>query len=169
MFEKYRGSYVRKSPEQQAKKAAAIRAPVVIRQAARGLNAIGKERIRQCKLDAITLYLVCRDRRVPWYARAVALGAAGYVFSPIQLIPDWIPVIGYLDDIVVVMLGSILVLNITPKPVIDDCRTRAETLLDAGLPYNRTATICVIILWLALGAWLSCWLLHHHSGALHHK
>ena len=111
------------------------------------------------------MYLVCRDPRTPWYSRTVAIVIAGCLFSPIDLIPDWIPLFGYLDDMLIVPFGIMLVIKITPKSIVEDCRARAETTLNAGIPINRTAAVCIIVLWLAFGAMLTGWLLHrdvHH-------
>ncbi len=121
-----------------------------------------KQRVQQLKLDAVTIYLAARDPRVPWYARVLALGVAGYLFSPIDLIPDWIPVFGYLDDMLIVPLGILLVIRITPQPIIDDCRERAAILLSEKIPHNRVAAICVITFWLSSGALCAAWVLHYH-------
>ena len=74
---------------------------------------------REMKRDVHALYLAARDPRVPWYAKAVALFVAGYALSPIDLIPDFIPVIGYLDDVIIVPLGIHLVVRMIPAPLMD--------------------------------------------------
>lgn len=96
------------------------------------------------------LYLVYKDPRMPWYARGLAAIVVGYAFSPIDLIPDFIPVLGYLDDIILVPLGIALVIRLIPGEVLDECRERARTLEDK--PVNKTAAAVVILIWLLLAA-----------------
>src|SRR5258707_10018619 len=78
------------------------------------------------KRDAHAIYLASRDPRVPWYAKALAIAVAGYALSPIDLIPDFIPVIGYLDDLIIVPLGIWLVVSLVPAEVMAECRIRAD-------------------------------------------
>jgi uncharacterized membrane protein YkvA (DUF1232 family) len=85
---------------------------------------------RTLKRDAKAIYLARRDPRVPWYAKAVAVAAAGYALSPIDLIPDFIPVLGYLDDLIIVPLGIWLAVCLIPADVMDEYR--AITTLDSG-------------------------------------
>ena len=72
--------------------------------------------------ELYALYLACKDPRVPWYAKLLAVGVAAYAFSPIDLIPDFIPVLGYLDDLILVPLGIYLVLKLIPDEVMSECR-----------------------------------------------
>src|SRR5215813_14226699 len=81
---------------------------------------------RELKQDTLALYLAVRDPRTPWYAKAVAAAVVAYALSPIDLIPDFIPVLGYLDDLIVVPLGIALCLKLVPPHVIADCRERAS-------------------------------------------
>ena len=85
-----------------------------------------KERARGLKQDAVAVSLAVRDPRVPWYAKAVGVCVVAYALSPIDLIPDFIPVIGFLDDLIVVPLGIALALRLIPEPVMSDCRARAQ-------------------------------------------
>jgi uncharacterized membrane protein YkvA (DUF1232 family) len=85
-----------------------------------------KAQARRLKRDAFALYFVARDRRTPWYARALAAVVVAYALSPFDLIPDFVPVLGYLDDLVVVPLGIALVLKLVPAEVLADCRARAQ-------------------------------------------
>src|SRR5687768_15685461 len=78
------------------------------------------------KQQTLVVYYVARDRRTPWLARGLALGVAAYALSPIDLIPDFIPVLGYLDDLVLVPLGVMLVLRMVPEEVLADARGRAS-------------------------------------------
>jgi uncharacterized membrane protein YkvA (DUF1232 family) len=106
------------------------------------------------KRDVLALWLAARDPRVPWYAKALALLVAGYAMSPIDLIPDFIPVLGYLDDVVIVPLGILLVVALVPKPVMAELRARAE---DMGRqPGNKVAAAIIVVVWL-LAAGLAGW------------
>ena len=120
-----------------------------------------KQQARRLKRDTYALYLAARDPRVPWYTKALALGVVGYALSPIDLIPDFIPIIGYLDDLILVPLGIALVLWLTPGYVLAESRERAQEALDRGALSRswpaRIATIVIILTWLlalALSVWL---------------
>ncbi|WIG59955.1 MAG: hypothetical protein OJF49_002703 [Ktedonobacterales bacterium] len=114
----------------------------------------GTRRLKQLKHDVYIAVLVCRDRRTPWYAKLIAACGVGYVFSPVQLIPSFIPVIGWLDDFAAVSLGLALARKLTPRTVIEECRERAATALNDGTGVPTTARIMVAIgilaIWLAL-------------------
>jgi uncharacterized membrane protein YkvA (DUF1232 family) len=98
------------------------------------------------------IYLAYRDPRVPWYARACAAVVVAYAFSPIDLIPDFIPVLGYLDDLVLVPLGITLALRMIPPAVMAECREKAREMMAAGKPANWAAAVVIIAIWLALAA-----------------
>ena len=102
------------------------------------------------KVETYALYLAYRDPRVPWYARAFAALVVGYAFSPIDLIPDPIPVIGYLDDLILVPLGLTLAIRMIPAKVLAECREKAKEL--SKKPVNRVAAVVVVAVWLALAA-----------------
>ena len=110
---------------------------------------------RAIKRDVHALYLASRDRRVPWYAKALAALVAAYALSPIDLIPDFIPVLGYLDDAILVPLGILLVVRLIPRSVMVECRERAAA---AQLqPTSRVAPVAIASIWIAsllLCAWL---------------
>src|SRR3990172_2347424 len=84
-----------------------------------------KNRARQPRVETYALYLACRHPGVPWYAKVSAACVVGYALSPIDLIPDFIPFLGYLDDLIIVPLGVTLVLRMIPKPVMEECRANA--------------------------------------------
>ncbi|MGY3534106.1 uncharacterized membrane protein YkvA (DUF1232 family) [Bradyrhizobium sp. USDA 4452] len=84
---------------------------------------------RNLKRDSVALYLAARDPRVPWYAKALAVAIAAYALSPIDLIPDFIPVIGYLDDLMLLPLGIWLAISLVPDEVMTECRANANALL----------------------------------------
>lgn len=111
-----------------------------------------KQRAKQLKKETYALYLACKDPRTPWYARLLAACVVGYAFSPIDLIPDFIPVLGYLDDLILVPLGIAVVLKMIPPPVLAECRDRAQAAMDQGKPTNWAAAVVVIAVWLLLVA-----------------
>jgi uncharacterized membrane protein YkvA (DUF1232 family) len=103
---------------------------------------------REIKRDVHALYLAARDPRVPWYAKAVALAVAAYALSPIDLIPDFIPVIGYLDDLIIVPLGIVLAVRLIPADILAEHRATAA---DAGKrPTNHTAAFVIVAIWIGL-------------------
>jgi uncharacterized membrane protein YkvA (DUF1232 family) len=102
---------------------------------------------RDLKRDAHAVYLASHDPRVPWYAKAIAVAVAAYALSPIDLIPDFIPVIGYLDDLIIVPLGIWLVVRLIPDQVMIECRTRASEA--AQRPTSRTGMVMIVLLWIA--------------------
>lgn len=116
-----------------------------------------KKRARELKAEAFALYLAARHPSTPWYAKLLAASVAAYAFSPIDLIPDFVPVLGYLDDVVLVPAGIALAVRLVPAPVLAECRSRAEESLAGAKPVSRGAAGVVIALWLALGALLIVW------------
>ncbi len=106
-----------------------------------------KARARQLKREVHALYLACRDPRCPWYAKAAAAAVVAYALSPIDLIPDPIPVLGYLDDLVLVPLGIWLAIRLVPAAVMDDCRAQA---LDGRLPGSRAGAVAIVLIWVLL-------------------
>jgi uncharacterized membrane protein YkvA (DUF1232 family) len=103
---------------------------------------------REVKRDVHALYLAARDPRVPWYAKAVALAVAAYALSPIDLIPDFIPVLGYLDDVIIVPLGILLVVQLIPADILAEHRAVAS---EAGKrPESRTAAVVIVAIWIGL-------------------
>ncbi|MFC0676468.1 YkvA family protein [Lysobacter korlensis] len=107
-----------------------------------------RERARALKRQTLTVYFVARDPRLPWPVRLVALAVAAYALSPIDLIPDFIPVLGLLDDIVLIPLGLALVLRLTPPALRDEARARAEAVADR--PVSRGAAVVIVLVWMAL-------------------
>jgi uncharacterized membrane protein YkvA (DUF1232 family) len=111
-----------------------------------------KRRARQLKTELYALYLAYRDPRVPWYARLFAAVVVGYAFSPLDLIPDPIPVLGYLDDLILIPLGITLALRMIPSPVMAECRFEAQKGIDSGQPTNWIAAGVIVVIWIALFA-----------------
>ncbi|MHC2252598.1 uncharacterized membrane protein YkvA (DUF1232 family) [Bradyrhizobium embrapense] len=114
---------------------------------------------RNLKRDSVALYLAARDPRVPWYAKALAVAIAAYALSPIDLIPDFIPVIGYLDDLMLLPLGIWLAISLVPDEVMTECRANANALLQR--PTSRAGLIAIIVLWIA-GACALAWAAFAH-------
>jgi uncharacterized membrane protein YkvA (DUF1232 family) len=111
-----------------------------------------KRRARALKADTYAVYLACRDPRVPWYARLLAACIVAYAFSPIDLIPDFVPVLGYLDDLILIPLGIALLLYMIPAPVMAECREQAHAVLAEGKPTSWVAASIIIAIWLLLAA-----------------
>lgn len=111
-----------------------------------------KQWARELKIQVYALYLAYRDPRVPLYARLWAACVVAYAFSPIDLIPDPIPILGYLDDLVIVPLGVALALRMIPPPVLAECRTRAREVMQQGKPVNKAAAAVIVVIWIALAA-----------------
>ena len=111
-----------------------------------------KDRARRLKAEVFALYLAYRDPRVPWHARVFAAIVVGYAFSPIDLIPDPIPVLGYLDDLVLIPLGVALAVKMVPAPVLAECREEARRRAAEGRPVNRVAAAVIVAVWVLLAA-----------------
>lgn len=117
-----------------------------------------KRRARALKVEVYALYLAYRDPRVPWYARLFAAAVVAYAFSPIDLIPDVIPVLGYLDDLILVPLGIQIALRLIPPVVMAESRAQAQAVITAGKPVSWAAAVVIVALWLALAAGAVVWL-----------
>jgi len=116
-----------------------------------------RQRARNLKRETYTLFFAYRDPRTPWYARVVAACVVAYAFSPIDLIPDFVPLLGYLDDLILVPLGIALALRLIPTAVVAESRSRAADA--AQRPSSWAAAAVIVTLWLtlaALGLWW-CW------------
>jgi uncharacterized membrane protein YkvA (DUF1232 family) len=109
-----------------------------------------KQKAGQLKIELVALYLAYRDPRVSWAARLFAGCVVGYALSPIDLIPDFIPVIGYLDDLVLIPLGIKAAISMIPKIVMTESREKAQALVVKGLPVNKAVAAAVILVWILL-------------------
>jgi uncharacterized membrane protein YkvA (DUF1232 family) len=120
-----------------------------------------RERARELRRDAYALYFAVRDPRVPWYVKALAAGVVAYVFSPIDPVPDFIPVLGHVDELIVVPVAIGCIRRMIPDDVMSDCRFRAQALM--GKPGSWVGAAVVVGLWLllaALGVWIALRWLH---------
>ena len=111
-----------------------------------------KQRARELKTETYAIYLAYKDPRTPWYARLFAACVVGYAFSPIDLIPDPIPVLGYLDDLILVPLGIAIALKMIPPPVLTECRDKAQVAMSQGKPANWVAAAVIVAIWLFVAA-----------------
>ncbi len=114
---------------------------------------------RKMKCGVLMLWLAARDPRTPWQAKMLAGAVAAYALSPIDLIPDFIPILGYLDDLVLVPVGIWLTVKLIPPAVVNELRARAETV--AQRPVSHGAAMVVMVIWIgaALGLGLAAWVM----------
>lgn len=110
---------------------------------------------RGIKRDLTAIYLATKDPRMPWYAKALAVIVVAYALSPIDLIPDFIPVLGYLDDVILVPAGLLLVVWLMPDGLMAECKAKADAMGRA--PANRAAAIVVVVLWVMAAIALTVW------------
>lgn len=115
---------------------------------------------RRVKRDVMTLWYAASHPHTPWYAKALGLFVVGYALSPIDLIPDFIPVLGLLDDVILMPVLIWLTVRLLPTEVLAECRAKAEQWLNDGKPRPRSkaAAVVIVVLWLAMGAGLFWWL-----------
>lgn len=110
---------------------------------------------RAVRRDVHAVWLAARHPGTPWHAKALALAVAAYALSPIDLIPDFIPVLGYLDDLVIVPLGILAVTKLVPEAVLAECRAAAEA---AERPRSLAGAAAIVALWLGAAGLLLWWL-----------
>ena len=111
-----------------------------------------KRRARQLSAQTYTLYLAYRQPRTPWYAKAFAALIVSYVFSPIDPIPDFIPGVGLLDEMVVVPIGILIAARLIPPDVFEECREKAREVEEGEKSVSRVATLIVVAVWLLCAA-----------------
>ncbi|EFI53568.1 YkvA family protein [Afipia sp. 1NLS2] len=116
-----------------------------------------KQWARLIKRDVHAIYLASRDPRVPWYAKILGIAVAAYALSPIDLIPDFIPVLGYLDDLIIVPLGVALVVKLIPPDVMAEHRELASAAQDQ--PVSVTGATVIVAIWI-LAALSVGWLIY---------
>lgn len=115
-----------------------------------------KAAAKRLKRETYAIYLAARDPRTPWYARVLAAAVAAYAFSPIDLIPDFVPVLGYVDDLLIVPAGLWLAVRMVPADVLAEARARAEE-AEGSRPVSRTAAAIVVVIWVAGLAAVALW------------
>ena len=121
------------------------------------LFARAKAWARRIKVDVVAVYFAARDPRTPWSVRLLAAAVAAYALSPIDLIPDFIPVLGYLDDLIIVPVGLILVVRLLPPHILESSRLKASEALER--PRSRSAAAVIVGIWLLCAGILAYWLL----------
>ena len=121
------------------------------------LTAALRTRARQLKSEITALYFAARHPRTPWYAKALVVAIVAYALSPIDLIPDFIPVLGFLDEIVLLPFAILLAVKLVPAEVMAECRTRASTTGRVTSTAGKVAAAVIVVLWIAaiwlVGAW----------------
>ena len=109
-----------------------------------------KIKVKNLKKEIGALSLACRRRDVPWYAKFVVLLVVGYALSPIDLIPDFIPVLGYLDDLILVPIGIAFAIKLIPKDIMNECKEQSENIFKEGKPKNWVAGGIIIFIWIGI-------------------
>ncbi|WP_213589105.1 YkvA family protein [Paenibacillus sp. FSL W8-0186] len=120
-----------------------------------------KQIAKQLKSNLIVLYLSYRDPRVNWYAKWFTLCVVAYAFSPIDFIPDFIPVLGYVDDLIIVPLGIVLALKMIPSDVIEENKIKAQKI--QGKPKNWFTATLFILVWVLLAFWIASYVYNKFS------
>lgn len=116
-----------------------------------------KKRVQHLKGETFALYLAARHPDTPWYAKAFVAFVVAYAFSPIDLIPDFVPVLGYLDELILIPLGIAIAIKMIPPPVLAECRARAQASMASGKPVSRIAAAVIIGIWVLLAALCALW------------
>jgi uncharacterized membrane protein YkvA (DUF1232 family) len=109
-----------------------------------------KARAQQLRTEVYALFLAYKDPRTPWYAKVFTALVVGYAFSPIDLIPDPIPVLGYLDDLLLIPLGVFLAIKMIPNQVMEESRSKAKDAMSLGKPVNKVAAVIIVLIWIGL-------------------
>ena len=129
-----------------------------------GFAAYWKQKARGLKLQTYALYFAYRDARTPWYAKAFTALVVAYAFSPIDLIPDFLPVLGYLDDLVIIPLGVWLALKLIPPQVMAECRLQAEASLGEGKSRFKFMAVVFIAVWVVVLLFVVLWIVRSAGG-----
>ena len=116
-----------------------------------------KARARELKAEVFALYAAMRDPRTPWYAKLLIVVIVAYALSPIDLIPDFIPVLGFLDDILLLPLGIVLAVKLIPPEVMNECRARAATAPPDATRLGRAGAAAIVLLWIVAIVLVALW------------
>jgi uncharacterized membrane protein YkvA (DUF1232 family) len=119
-----------------------------------GKVSVLKAKAKLLKKEVKALYLAYKRPDVPWYAKLCIILVVGYALSPIDLIPDFIPVLGYVDDLIIVPLGISLAIKLVPKQVLTECRMQADDVFKNGRPKNWIAGCIIILIWILIAVWV---------------
>ncbi len=107
-----------------------------------------KTKSKQLRSEVYALYLASKHPRTPWYAKAFAVLIIGYALSPIDLIPDFIPIVGYMDDLIIVPVGISLLVKMIPKEILEECREQARSQSVGKKRGNWAAALIIVLIWL---------------------
>ena len=118
-----------------------------------------KTKAKDLKMETYTLYLVYKDARVSWLKRLFLGIVIGYAVSPIDLIPDFIPVLGYVDDLILVPIGISIALKLIPKEVIEDCRRKAREEKKKDMPIGKKTSLLILMIWIVGLGLLLIWVI----------
>ena len=110
-------------------------------------------------MDTFILYLAARHPETPWYARLLVAGIVAYALSPVDLIPDFVPVLGYLDDLILIPMGIALAIKMIPPAVLAACRVRAREVMQHDKPVSRVAAAVIVVIWVTLAVLCIVWAL----------
>ncbi|MBF0120726.1 MAG: DUF1232 domain-containing protein [Desulfobacterales bacterium] len=113
-----------------------------------------KDKAVKLKTEVVALYFAYKNFRVPWYAKLIVACIVGYALSPIDLIPDFIPLLGYIDDLIIIPLGIAFAIKLIPIEVLEECRNKAIEFLVKERPKNWVAGVLIIIIWFAVITWI---------------
>lgn len=115
-----------------------------------------KEWVKRLRRDTLALWLAVRDKRTPWGVRLLGILIVAYALSPIDLIPDFIPIIGYLDELILLPAGLWLLLRLIPEQILSDCRAKADEWLASGNAKPRSAlgAAIIVLIWTMIALWL---------------
>jgi uncharacterized membrane protein YkvA (DUF1232 family) len=116
-----------------------------------------RARVHRLRDETGALYLAARHPETPWYAKLFAVVVVAYAISPIDLIPDFIPVLGYLDDLVLVPLGIVVAIRMIPPHVLADCRARSRAANPGAGSTGRIAAVAIACIWLVAAALCARW------------
>jgi uncharacterized membrane protein YkvA (DUF1232 family) len=118
-----------------------------------GCTGAWRQLINSLKNNLYVIYFAYKDPRVPWYAKFLAILAVAYAFSLIDLIPDFIPILGLLDDLIILPLGIMMVLKLIPDKILAEYKEKAPDLKETGKPKNYIAALIIITIWIAIVWW----------------
>ena len=116
-----------------------------------------EERARRLKAETFALYLAARHPATPWYAKLLLAAIVAYALSPIDLIPDFVPVLGYLDDLLLLPAGIALAIRMVPPAVLAECRARARDAAANAGPVSRRAGVVIVLVWLVAATFFGAW------------
>jgi len=116
-----------------------------------------KQRAQHLKSETLALWFAARHPGTPWYSKLLVAGIVAYALSPIDLIPDFVPILGYVDDLILIPLGIVLAIRMIPGPILEECRARARERMASTRPVSRIAALVIVAVWIAAAALCGVW------------